>query len=107
MSSCFRLVQIIDGAANNDLYSMIYEVSDQLLEPHYFRSSFYKGEVDHPKGLLHLGVFVELIQYDTRISGSFQHDYHTDPFPVRLIPRSEERRVGKECRSRASGDHAR
>src|SRR5690625_4318919 len=86
MGPSFSLIQVIDGAANNYLYSMIYEMPDQLLERHHFRSPFHKSEVDHPKGLLHLSVFVELIQNDTRIGGSFQHDYYTDPFPVRLIP---------------------
>src|SRR5690625_7465860 len=88
MGTSFSLIQVIDGAANNYLYSMIYEMPDQLLERHHFRSPFHKSEVDHPQGLLHLRVFVELIQNDTRIGGSSQHDYYTPPFPVRLPPYS-------------------
>ena len=64
---------------------MIDEVADGVMQGEFARLAIDHREKDHGEALLHLGVLVELVQYDLRFRATLEPDDDAHSVAVALV----------------------
>ena len=65
--------------------AMLYEQFDHPFEVKHFRATVYEGNVVHAKWRLKCAQFVKLVEYNVRVSISFDIHHDTHTLAIRLI----------------------
>ena len=61
MASLLRFVQVVFRSSRHNLFLVLQIIRQHLQEVHDFRLIVYQCKHDHTKGILHLGMFVQLV----------------------------------------------
>ena len=85
MGAFLRAGQLELGSTDNDFASVLDEVVDKLPEVQNSGLVVHDGQEDDSERLLHLGVFVQVVQNHIRDLPPLQIQHHPDPFPVGLV----------------------
>ncbi len=78
--------QIVPGPTGHHLAAEADERLQHLPEVHHLGTPVHERQHDDPKGRLHLGVLIELVQGDLRDLASREFKDDADPLTVRFIP---------------------
>ncbi len=73
------------GAAADDVDAVIDEGVDRVVEREFLRLAVEDGQEDHREGLLHLGVFVELVEDDFMLRAALELDDDAHAVAVGLV----------------------
>jgi KaiC/GvpD/RAD55 family RecA-like ATPase len=85
MAAIARLLQFELGAAGDDFAAMAQEGFQNLLQVQQTRLAVENGHHVHAEGVLHLRLFVQIVQHHFRHFAALQLDHHAHAGLVRLV----------------------
>ena len=85
MLALFSFMQIKSGTSDDDLFLMLDIVCEHLLQCQNLRHTVNECQINHAEIILHLRIFIQMIEDDLRIGIAFEFDDDTHTFTVGLI----------------------
>src|SRR3989339_616888 len=86
MGAFLSLAELKDGPAMYDFLPVPDKLYQHVLEVKELRLTTDNSKHDHPKGDLHLGMLVKLVEHNLGNRVFFQFDDDSDSMAIRFIP---------------------